>query len=210
MVVGLFGGTLLAAIGILRWLGGPGSLTRHRAVPVVLAAEVLALVAGWLMGLPPSEVIRAFIAFFVVGLVTRVGARANISAHCLFFGTLTGLLLGWIPPIAGMCALALLMALAAARVALRQHTAPQALWGGGLGGIAIGALAAAVFRLMRRPSSNLAPTALALAAREAHRPRLVRARTTRRSHAPFDGPPTVRCLAEHARSGPRRHGAVPC
>ncbi|GIG21148.1 hypothetical protein Cch01nite_18720 [Cellulomonas chitinilytica] len=142
MVVGLFGGTLLAAIGILRWLGGPGSLTRHRAVPVVLAAEVLALVAGWLMGLP-SEVIRAFIAFFVVGLVTRVGARANISAHCLFFGTLTGLLLGWIP-IAGMCALALLMALAAARVALRQHTAPQALWGG-LGGIAIGALAAAVF-----------------------------------------------------------------
>jgi len=141
-VVGLFGGALLAALALVRLVWGPGSLTRRRVVPVALAFEVAALVVGWSIGVPP-EVFRAFGAFFAAGLAMLAGARANVSAHCLAFGTLTGLLLGWFPAW-GAGAVALLLLLVAARVSLRQHTLTQAL-AGAAAGCVIGTLAAAAF-----------------------------------------------------------------
>jgi len=138
-VLGLFGGTILVVVAVLRWTGGPGSLTRRRAVPVGLAAEAAALVVGWRIGLP-AEVFAAFAAFFVAGLLMLAGERANVSAHCLTFGTLTGLLLGWFPAV-GFAAVLLLAVLAAARLALRQHTLVQATIGA-LVGCALGLLAA--------------------------------------------------------------------
>lgn len=133
-VVGLFGGSVVLVLVILRLIGGAGSVTRRRAVPWVLAAELVALAVGAALGVP-REVFAAFAAFFVVGLVALAGARTNVSAHCLMAGALVGLLLAWAPPLGATGVLALL-ALARARVALRQHTAPQAVTGAVVGLVA--------------------------------------------------------------------------
>lgn len=139
LVVGLFGGAAVLVVAVLRWRGGPGAVTRRRAVPVVLVAELAALAAGVAAGVP-QEVVRGFVAYFVVGAVALAGARANISAHTLLAGALVGLLLGWLP-VVGLVGLVALAALAAARVVLGQHTWPQAVLGA-LVGAGVGLLAA--------------------------------------------------------------------
>ncbi len=134
LVVGLFGGAAVLVIAAMRRFGGPGFVTRRRAVPAVLVAELVALGAAYLLDVP-GEVFRAFAAYFVVGVVALAGAKANISAHGLMAGALAGLLLGWLP-VVGVIAAVVLVALALSRVVLRQHTPAQAAAGAVVGCLA--------------------------------------------------------------------------
>ncbi len=131
LTVGLFAGAALLALGLVRLVGGPGSVTRRRAVPWVLAAELVALAVGVALGVP-DEVVRAFVAYFATGLVALAGARWDVSAHGLLAGTLVGLLLGWFP-VVGAAGVAVLGALVWSRVRLRQHTVAQAVAGAVVG-----------------------------------------------------------------------------
>jgi hypothetical protein len=131
LTVGLFAGAALLALALVRLVGGPGSVTRRRAVPWVLAAELVALAVGVPLGVP-EEVVRAFAAYFATGLVALAGARRDISAHGLLAGTLVGLLLGWFPPV-GAAGVVVLAALVWSRVRLRQHTVAQAVAGAVVG-----------------------------------------------------------------------------
>lgn len=131
LTVGLFAGTALTTLAVLRFAGGPGALTRRRAVPWVLGAELGALAVGVAVGVP-DEVARAFGACFASGLVALVGARQDVSAHGLLAGTLVGLLLGWFPEM-GVAGLVVLGALVGARVRLGEHTVPQAVTGAVVG-----------------------------------------------------------------------------
>ncbi|MGW6128850.1 hypothetical protein ACWFNE_02360 [Cellulomonas sp. NPDC055163] len=131
LTVGLFAGAALLALGLVRLVGGPGSVTRRLAVPWVLAAELAALAAGVALGVP-DEVVRAFVAYFATGLVALAGARWNVSAHGLLAGTLVGLLLGWFP-VVGAAGVVVLAALVRSRVRLRQHTVAQAVTGAAVG-----------------------------------------------------------------------------
>lgn len=131
LTVGLFAGATVVALVGVRLVGGPGSVTRRRAVPWVLAAELVALAVGVRLGVP-DEVVRAFGAYFATGLVALAGARRNVSAHGLLAGTLVGLLLGWYPGV-GAAGVAVLAALVWARVRLRQHTVAQAVVGAAVG-----------------------------------------------------------------------------
>lgn len=131
LTAGLFAGTALVTLALLRVVGGPGWLTRRRAVPWVLGAELGALAVGVAVGVP-DEVVRAFGACFAAGLVALVGARQDVSAHGLLAGTLVGLLLGWFPGL-GVAGVAVLGALAWARVRLGEHTAAQAVTGAVVG-----------------------------------------------------------------------------
>ncbi|MBB2923620.1 hypothetical protein [Cellulomonas cellasea] len=129
--VGLFAGAAVLALALVRLVGGPGSVTRRRAVPWVLAAELVALAVGAVLGVP-DEVVRAFAAYFATGLVALAGARRNVSAHGLLAGTLVGLLLGWFPGV-GAAGVVVLAALVWARVRLGQHTVAQAVVGAAVG-----------------------------------------------------------------------------
>lgn len=131
LTVGLFAGAAVLALALVRLVGGPGSVTRRRAVPWVLAAELVALAVGVRLGVP-DEVVRAFVAYFATGLVALAGARWDVSAHGLLAGTLVGLLLGWFP-VAGAIGVVVLAALVWSRVRLGQHTPAQAVVGAALG-----------------------------------------------------------------------------
>lgn len=142
-VVALFGLPAVAAIALMRALGGPGWISRRRAVPVILAVEVAALVVGALTGAAASTVVRGFLAYVVAGLVVLAGDRRNLSAHGTMAGTLAGLVLVWAPLAVGIAAVLVLAGLVWSRVELRQHTPAQAIAGAAIG-CAIGWAAATI------------------------------------------------------------------
>lgn len=140
LVTGLFGGAVVLVLLVLRLVGGPGTVTRRRAVPWVLGAELAVLAVGLTVGLPWA-VVAAFAAYFVVGVIALAGARRNVSAHGLMSGALVGLLVGWVPAV-GLVGLLVLAAVAYSRVVLGEHTRAQAVAGACLG--ALTGLAAAL------------------------------------------------------------------